>query len=93
MNERAELYANYGRGFHSNDVRGRTVTIDPITGNKITPVDLFVNQIGYEVGSRFEQDDGSNLSLTIFSLSSDSELMFTGDSAVSYTHLTLPTKA
>ncbi len=80
LNERAELYANYGTGFHSNDVRGRTVTIDPITGNKITPVDLFVNQIGYEVGSRFEQDNGSNLSLTIFSLSSDSELIFTGDS-------------
>ena len=80
LNERAELYANYGRGFHSNDVRGRTARIDPITGNKITPVDLFANQIGYEVGSRFEQDDGSNLSLTIFSLSSESELIFTGDS-------------
>lgn len=30
--------------------------------------------------SHFEQDDGNNFSLTIFPLSSDSELIFTGDS-------------
>ena len=75
-----QSYMLVREGFHSNDVSDRTITIDPITGKKITPVDLFVNQIGYEVGSGFEQDDGSNLSLTIFSPSSDSELIFTGDS-------------
>jgi outer membrane receptor protein involved in Fe transport len=26
-----ELYANYGRGFHSNDARGATITLDPST--------------------------------------------------------------
>jgi outer membrane receptor protein involved in Fe transport len=27
-----ELYANYGEGFHSNDVRGATITVDPASG-------------------------------------------------------------
>ena len=64
--ELTALLLAYSDKWHSNDVRGRTITIDPINGNKITPVDLFVNQIGCEVGSRFEKDDGSNLSLTIY---------------------------
>lgn len=45
LNERTELYANFGKGFHSNDVEGRAVRIDPITGNKFSPVDHSVNPI------------------------------------------------
>ena len=36
-----ELYLNGGLGFHSNDARGATITVDPLTGdpaNRVTPL-------------------------------------------------------
>ena len=75
----AELYVNYGRGFHSNDVRGATIAVDPRTGEPVDPVDALVASEGYEIGLRFEADDRFNATLSVFDLDLDSELLFVGD--------------
>ena len=66
-----ELYANWGRGYHSNDARGAT--------NRDTPVPGLVPGTGYEGGVRFER--GSlRLTATAWWLDVASELIFVGDS-------------
>lgn len=69
--EHVELYANWGRGFHSNDVRG-AVNVD-------TPVPVLVRGDGREVGARW-QGSGLTLTATYWWLDVDSELRFVGDS-------------
>ena len=71
FNERVEWYANWGRGFHSNDARG---VINPIT-----PVPGLIAGTGYETGMRFELG-GVKLTTTYWWLNLDSELKFVGDS-------------
>ena len=80
LSDQVEVYANWGRGFHSNDVRGVTISIDPASGDPADDVNLFVEQEGAEVGLRWETGYGLNTSLTYFWLESDSELLFVGDS-------------
>ena len=75
----AELYFNWGRGFHSNAVRGTTISVDPVTGEPIDPVDEFARSNGAEVGIRVENGDRFNATLTVFWLDLDSELLFVGD--------------
>lgn len=71
VNENWELYANWGRGFHSNDARG--------TINTTTPVPLLSVGTGYEGGIRYER--GSlRLSAAYWWLNLSSELEFDGDS-------------
>jgi outer membrane receptor protein involved in Fe transport len=57
-----EFYANAGMGFHSNDARGTTITIDPATGLPADKVDPLVrdNDIEYFYASRLpgEPDEG-----------------------------------
>ncbi|MEM9618874.1 MAG: TonB-dependent receptor [Pseudomonadota bacterium] len=73
-----ELYANYGQGFHSNDVRGAAISIDPRTLETVDPVDILVRAEGAEIGARFAR--GSfNATLTGFWLELDEELVFVGD--------------
>lgn len=74
-----ELYANWGQGYHSNDVRGATNTVDPVDGSAVAPVDVFADQEGAELGARFETGNGIVATLTGFWLKSDSELLFVGD--------------
>lgn len=66
-----ELYANWGRGFHSNDVRGAV--------NTDTPVPVLVRGIGKELGARL-QLSSVTLTATYWWLGVDSELRFVGDS-------------
>ncbi len=66
-----ELYGNWGRGFHSNDVRG-AVNIE-------TPVPVLVRGEGKEVGARW-QLSSLTLTATYWWLDVDSELRFVGDS-------------
>ena len=75
----AEGYLNWGRGFHSNDVRGATIRIDPVSSEPVDPVDVLVASEGAEAGVRFEQGERFNLSLVAFWLALDSELVFVGD--------------
>jgi len=71
LNEHVELYGNWGKGFHSNDVRGVV--------NRDTPVPAIGKGEGEEVGVRFEA--GSfRITTTYWWLDLDSELKFVGDS-------------
>lgn len=73
-----EFYANYGRGFHSNDVRGATITVDPVTGILADQVPILVSSKGAELGARLEHGDFHG-SIALFTLDLDSELVFVGD--------------
>lgn len=73
-----EFYANYGQGFHSNDVRGAAIAIDPASGDPVDPVDVLVRAEGAEIGGRFETET-INATLIGFWLDLDSELVFVGD--------------
>ena len=73
-----EFYANYGQGFHSNDVRGAAIAVDPRTLAPADPVDVLVRAEGAEIGARYAS--GSfNAAVTGFWLELDEELVFVGD--------------
>jgi outer membrane receptor protein involved in Fe transport len=74
-----ELYANAGQGFHSNDARGTTITRDPRTGEAVSPVTPLARAKGAEAGIRTVVIPHLQTSLTVWTLSLDSELVFTGD--------------
>jgi outer membrane receptor protein involved in Fe transport len=74
-----ELFANIGEGFHSNDLRGVTITIDPNNGNPASRVPLLVKSHGGEVGVRTKVISGLDTSFAVFMLDYDSELLFVGD--------------
>ncbi|MBS0482252.1 MAG: TonB-dependent receptor [Proteobacteria bacterium] len=73
-----ELYANYGQGYHSNDVRGAAISIDPGTGSPVEKVPVFARSHGAELGARIERSN-FNFSAVGFWLDLDSELVFVGD--------------
>ena len=77
---KTEFYGNAGYGLHSNDIRGATITVDPI--DKVTPQDrvpLLVRSKGAELGIRTKAIDGLTSSVAVFVLDFDSELLFVGD--------------
>ena len=74
-----EYFLNWGRGFHSNDARGATQTIDPSTGNSVLPVSPLVRSTGYEAGVRTQRIPGLTASLALWQLRQNSELVFAGD--------------
>jgi outer membrane receptor protein involved in Fe transport len=77
---KTELFFNAGTGFHSNDVRGVTIKVDP--ADKTTPLDqvpFLVRAKGAEVGVRTKAIDGLESSLAVFALEYASELLFVGD--------------
>ena len=77
---KTEYYANYGRGFRSNDARGATITVDP-KGPAQTAVrePLLVRATGYETGLRSALIPNLQTALTFFRLDFQSELLFQGD--------------
>jgi hypothetical protein len=78
VSEGLELYADAGRGFHSNDARGATATVSPKTGDPADPVDLLSPSTGAEVGFRWDSGTVS-AAATAFWLHLDSELVYVGD--------------
>ena len=81
----SEFYINAGEGYHSNDARGVTATINnnPLGGNNFAPqlaAPGLVRTKGAEVGFRTEAIKGLNSTLALWYLHSDSELVFRGDS-------------
>lgn len=74
-----EYYVNWGRGFHSNDARGATITVDPASGNPAQRVPLLVRTSGYETGLRSNLLQNLQTTFTVFRLDFDSELLFVGD--------------
>jgi len=75
-----EVFVNLGEGFHSNDARGTTITIDPTDG--VTPaerVNPLVKARGGEIGLRTTPVGGLQLAASVWTLGLDSELLFVGD--------------
>lgn len=76
---KSEFYFSYGSGFHSNDARGTTATVDPKTGEPVNRVTPLVRSTGYEVGLRTAIIPSLQASFSLFRLNMDSELLFVGD--------------
>lgn len=77
--ESTELYVSAGQGMHSNDARGVTINVDPGTGEAVDPVDPLVKSRGGEIGARTFLTDNLNVSVAVWYLELDSELLFVGD--------------
>jgi hypothetical protein len=78
-----ELFVNVGKGFHSNDARGATIRIDPT--DRTSPadrVDPLVSALGADIGVRTAVLDDVQLSLSLWRLDLDSELVFVGDAGL-----------
>jgi outer membrane receptor protein involved in Fe transport len=71
VNDDVELYANWGKGFHSNDARGVVNPVDPVPG--LSPGE------GRELGARVQAGQVT-ITGAYFWLDLDSELIFVGDS-------------
>ena len=76
---KTEFYTSAGYGFHSNDARGTTITVEPKTGNPADKVPPLVRSKGVELGVRTEAIAGLQSSLSFYQLDFDSELTFAGD--------------
>jgi hypothetical protein len=74
-----ELYINWGTGFHSNDARGATITIDPSTGEPVERVTPLVRARGEEIGIRSMGIGRLKTTVAAWRLDLDSELIFIGD--------------
>ena len=74
-----ELYLSGGLGFHSNDARGTTITVDPGSGDPAQRVDPLVRSRGAEIGLRANPVPGFRSTLALWTLELDSELLFIGD--------------
>ncbi len=77
---KTEYYLNIGSGFHSNDARGTTISVDPknpaVASRKEQPI---VKSNGFEIGTRTEFIAGLQSSLAIYQLDFATELLFAGD--------------
>ena len=77
---RSEIFLNAGMGFHSNDLRGATITVDPTDGlSRLSPVPLLVRARGAEIGLRQRLLPELETSLAFFVLTLGSEIIFVGD--------------
>jgi len=74
-----ELFLSGGQGFHSNDARGTTIAIDPVSGDPADPVDPLAKARSVELGLRTSALDNTQLAVSLFSLTLDSELLYVGD--------------
>jgi hypothetical protein len=81
--DHTELFANIGQGFHSNDARGTTITVDPTDGTTpVDPVDPLVDATGIDFGFRTAVVDRVQFSGSLWFLDLDSELLFVGDAGL-----------
>jgi hypothetical protein len=74
-----ELYINGGYGYHSNDARGATITVDPKTGQPAEQLELLTRARGAEFGVRSVRLKGLQSTVAVWYLGFDSELVFMGD--------------
>lgn len=77
--DQLELYVNYGAGFHSNDVRGVVISVNPNNGLAAEKTPLLVKGRGAEIGLRASPLAGLNVTAAGFWIDLDSELVFVGD--------------
>ncbi len=79
VSDETELYVSAGKGFHSNDARGTTITVDPVSGDAAEKVNPLVDSHELELGFRSFVDRKLNVSAALWLLELDSELLFIGD--------------
>ena len=75
-----EFFLNAGTGFHSNDLRGATIQVDP--NDRLTPlsrVPLLVRARGAEIGIATRAIPDLDSRLAFFALTLGSEILFVGD--------------
>ena len=76
---KTEFFVNAGQGYHSNDVRGATETVDPQSGTPRSAVTPLVPAHGIDLGLRSALISHVQLAASVFRLTSASELVFNGD--------------
>lgn len=76
---KTEFYTSAGYGFHSNDARGTTISVNPKDGTAADKVPPLVRSKGFELGVRTEAIAGLQSALSVYRLDFDSELTFAGD--------------
>jgi outer membrane receptor protein involved in Fe transport len=80
-----DLFANYGRGFHSNDIRsmfyGSSIGALPAAQAPSPAGVLMAAASGYEVGTTVRPLEGLSLSAMAFLIDLSSELVIDGDTA------------
>jgi hypothetical protein len=79
---KTEYFLNYGKGFHSNDARGTTITVDPNDG--VTPVPKvspLAQAVGAEIGARTALIPSVQLAVSVWTLKLDSELTLNDDAS------------
>ena len=74
-----EFYVGGGLGFHSNDARGSTIRIDPLSGDSVSRVNPLVRSRGGEVGVRVSPNASLRSTVSLWTLALQSELLFVGD--------------
>ena len=80
--QQTEFYVNAGLGYHSNDARGATITVDPKTGEPADRLTPLVRARGAEVGVRTVRIRGLQSTAALWYLGFDSELLFIGDAGI-----------
>jgi TonB dependent receptor-like, beta-barrel/TonB-dependent Receptor Plug Domain len=79
---RTEYYLDFGQGFHSNDARGTTISVDPNDGvtpvSKVTPL---ARATGAEAGVRNTLAPGLEVTAALWTLRLDSELVLNNDAS------------
>jgi hypothetical protein len=73
-----ELYADAGRGYHSNDARGAVQRVSPTTLEPVDKVPLIVPAGGAELGARYQRPAFS-ATASLWALRLQSELVYAGD--------------
>jgi hypothetical protein len=80
--DKTEFFINGGYGYHTNDIRGSTTTVDTATGLPNTTVGPIERARGAEVGTRTAFIPHLQNELTLWYLNLDSEEVFDGDHGV-----------
>ncbi len=76
-----EVFVNLGYGHHSNDARGATLRINPVSGDPAASVSPLVRSRGAEIGLRNQSIRGLNSTVALWWMQVNSELIFVGDAS------------
>lgn len=76
-----EVFVNLGYGHHSNDARGATLRINPVSGDSAASVSPLVRSRGGEIGLRNSFIPGLNTTIALWWMQMNSELIFVGDAS------------
>ena len=76
-----EVFVNLGYGHHSNDARGATMRVNPVSGDSADSVSPLVWSRGGEIGVRNQFIPGLNSTVALWWMQVNSELIFVGDAS------------